>query len=189
MNNDHSSELRIRLGSLLMRMTQPHPQVTLHKCFQRGLCHFSAITDHQNITEQEASTSRKLQYPKAAAHLFLTRDQQSKSCLDHYSKSNLYYLHRLSVESQTEFKILSFVLMSYILWLRIHQHTPCNTVSTDNPKLVQSVLAHRVHRAHMCTRQLKLHKKIKPYQQLSEPNYCCCFHFQNSVLKHTSQFF
>lgn len=136
MNDDQSSEFRMQLGSLLMQMTWSHRQVTLHiNVFREDSHYFSDRIHHHNINEQEASTSMKFQYPKAAGHLFLTRDQHSKSCLDHYSKSSRY----------------TGYLMSYILWLRIQQHTPRNTVTIDTPKLVQSVLVHGVHRVHMCT--------------------------------------
>lgn len=56
--------------------------------------------------------------------------------------------------------------MSYILCLRIQQHTPRSIVTIDTPKLVHGVLVYGVHRAHMCTHWLRLHKKM---EQLSEP--------------------
>lgn len=92
-----------------MQIIQSYHQVTLHiNVFGGDSYNFSDIIQHHNINEQETSISRKFQYPKAALHIFLTRDQHKKSCLEHYSKANLYYLHRLSVELQGEFKILAF---------------------------------------------------------------------------------
>lgn len=106
--NEWWPELWIQNTATNVNYLVTSPGNTPYKCFREDSYNFSDIIHHHNINEQEASTSRIFLYPRGAAHVFLPRDQHGKSCLDHYSKSCLYSLHTLSVELQTEFKILTF---------------------------------------------------------------------------------